>query len=214
MRDVPRLRGVSHLWAFWCAAVAALTLVVCAPGGLSRAAAAVYGGGLCALFGGSAFYHRWRGGARGKAILRRVDHSTIFVFIAASYTPISLLVLHGSLRWVVLAVVWAGAAAGVTFSVAWITAPRLLGAGCYVALGWVAVLCVPQLAAALPVAPLALLAGGGVLYTIGAAIYAWQRPNPWPRTFGFHEVFHVFVILAALAHFVALAGWVVLPAAG
>ncbi len=213
MADVPRLRGVSHAVAFWAALLAAAVVVVLARGGTARAAAIVYGAGLCALFGGSALYHRWRWDPRWRPLLRRIDHSTIFVFIAASYTPVCLLVLSGTVRWIVLGLVWAGAAGGVVFSVAWIAAPRVLVAGCYVAVGWVAVPALPQLVGRLPAAPLALFAAGGVLYTTGALIYAARRPDPWPLTFGFHEVFHAFVIAAAVAHFVALAGWVLLAPA-
>ena len=208
---LPRLRGVLHMWAFWVALVAACVLVLLAGGATARGAAAIYGAGLCVLFGGSALYHRWRWNPRWRPILRRIDHSTIFVFIAASYTPVCLLVLSGTVRWVVLVTVWAGALGGVALSVAWITAPRVLASACYVALGWVAVIAFPQLTAALPLLPLLLIAGGGVLYTVGAVVFAFQRPNPWPRVFGFHEIFHAFVVLAAAAHFVALAGWVVLP---
>jgi len=211
MPEIPRLRGVTHLYAFYCATVAAALLVVLAPGGVARGASAVYGLGLCALFGGSALYHRWRWNPRWRPVLQRIDHSTIFVFIAASYTPVCLLVLSGTVRWVVLVTVWTGALAGVALSVAWITAPRVLASACYVALGWVAVIAFPQLSAALPLVPLLLIGGGGVLYTVGAVVFAFQRPNPWPRVFGFHEIFHAFVVLAATAHFVALAGWVVLP---
>jgi hemolysin III len=208
--EIPRLRGVSHFYAFWCAVLAAAAMVALAPGATPRVAGAVYGGGLCALFGASALYHRWRWDPRWRPILQRVDHSAIFVFIAASYTPVCALVLHGSLRWVVLITVWVGAAAGVAFSVAWITAPRALGAALYVALGWVALIASPQLVGSLPTTPLILIVAGGVLYTVGAVVFAAQRPDPWPRVFGFHEVFHVFVIVAAAAHFVALAGWIVL----
>ena len=176
-------------------------------------AALVYAVGLCALFAGSGLYHRWRWDPRWRPLLRRIDHSTIFVFIAASYTPIALLVLDGSLQVVVLIGVWVGAAAGVAFSVCWISAPRTLTAGTYLALGWFAVITIPQLVDRLPLVPLALLATGGVLYTVGAVVYAAKRPNPWPRTFGFHEVFHAFVVAAAAAHFAAMAGWVI-PAAG
>jgi hemolysin III len=211
MPEIPRLRGVTHVYAFYCATVAAALLIVFAPGGMARGAGAVYGVGLCALFGGSALYHRWRGNPRWRPILQRIDHSTIFVFIAASYTPVCLLVLSGHVRWIVLGTVWAGALGGVTLSVAWITAPRVVASACYVALGWVAVIAFPQLTSALPAAPLVLIAAGGVLYTAGAVVFAFQRPNPWPRVFGFHEIFHAFVVLAATAHFVALAGWVVLP---
>jgi hemolysin III len=208
--DIPRLRGVTHAYAFWCALVAAVVLIVVTPGGVPRAAAAVYGVGLCALFGGSGLYHRWRWHPRWRPILRRIDHSTIFVFIAACYTPVGLLVLEGGMRWGVLITVWAGAVLGVTFSVAWISAPRAVCAALYIALGWAAVICFPQLSSALPLTPVILMASGGILYTVGAVIFALGRPNPWPRTFGFHEIFHVFVILAAVVHFVAMAGWIVM----
>ena len=209
MTDVPVLRGVLHAWAFWFALAAGAVLLVLAPTSQARAAAFVYAVGLCALFAGSGLYHRWRWNPRWRPLLRRIDHSTIFVFIAASYTPIALLVLDGTLRSVVLVGVWMGAAAGVVFSVAWITAPRALVAATYLALGWFAVITVPQLVDRLPALPLALLAAGGVLYTLGAVVYAGKRPNPWPRTFGFHEVFHAFVIAAAAAHFAAMSGWVI-----
>src|SRR4051795_661026 len=122
--EIPRLRGVLHAYAFWLALVAAALLVVLTPGGAARAAAAVYGFGLCALFGGSGLYHRWRWHPRWRPLLRRVDQSTIYLFIAASYTPLGMLVLSGTVQWVVLGVVWGGATLGVAFSVAWITAPR------------------------------------------------------------------------------------------
>jgi hemolysin III len=210
---IPLLRGVSHAWAFWVALVAGVVLLVLAPAADARIAALVYAVGLCALFAGSGLYHRWRWDPRWRPLLRRIDHSTIFIFIAASYTPIALLVLDGPLRVVVLVGVWAGAVAGVAFSVAWISAPRVLTAGTYLALGWFAVITIPQLVDRLPIVPLALLATGGVLYTLGALVYASRRPNPWPQTFGFHEVFHAFVIAAAAAHFAAMAGWVI-PGAG
>jgi hemolysin III len=207
--DIPRLRGVTHAYAFWLALVAALGLIVFTPAGAPRFAAAIYGAGLCALFGGSGLYHRWRWNERWRPWLRRVDHSNIYLFIAASYTPVGMLVRSGATQWIVLITVWAGALAGVTLSIAWINAPRLVCAICYVALGWVAVLAFPQLHASLPLLPLLLIALGGVLYTIGAFIFALGRPNPWPSVFGFHEIFHIFVILAAVAHFVAMAGWIV-----
>jgi hemolysin III len=210
---IPRLRGLLHAHAAWVAVAASIALVALAPTGGARVATVIYGAGLIALFSASALYHRWRGDPRWKPWLRRLDHSTIFVFIAASYTPIGLLVLEGTTQTVVLVSVWAGAAVGVALSLVWITAPRWLQAACYVSLGWVAVIALPQLAERVGVAPLVLLAVGGGLYSIGAAVYAIQRPNFWPRTYGFHEVFHTLVIAAALVHFIAMAGWVV-PSAG
>ncbi len=206
---VPLLRGVTHFWAFWFAVAGAVLLLLLAPDAVARTAAAIYGFGLCALFAGSALYHRWRWNPRWRPLLRRIDHSTIFVFIASTYTPIALLAMHGTLRWVVLAVVWTGALAGVCFSLVWITAPRVLAAGCYLALGWVAIAALPQMADRLGSVPLALIMLGGAFYTAGAIIYALKRPNPWPRVFGFHEVFHALVILAAGCHFAAIVGWVV-----
>jgi hemolysin III len=206
---VPGLRGVSHAWAFWCALVAGSGLALYAPSGPARVAALVYGAGLCALFAASGLYHRWRWNPRWRPLLRRIDHSTIYIFIAASYTPVALLVLSGTVQVVVLASVWAGALAGVALSVAWITAPRVLVAASYLALGWVAVVAMPQMADQLGVTPFVLFAAGGLIYSVGAGVYALRRPNPWPRVFGFHEVFHALVILAAVTHFVAIAGWVI-----
>jgi hemolysin III len=210
---VPRLRGVSHAAAFLVALGAATVLIVSAPGGRAVVALAIYGGGLVALFGGSALYHRWPGPERFKPLLRRIDHSTIFVFIAATYTPVALILLHGPISWVLLIGAWAGALAGVVLSLGWIDAPRPLVAASYVGLGWLAVIAAPQLVSALGLVPVLLFAGGGVLYTTGAVVFARQRPDPWPHVFGFHEVFHAFVIVAAAAHYAAMIGWV-LPAAG
>jgi hemolysin III len=210
---IPRLRGLLHAHAAWVAGAAAAVLVALAPTGTARVAALVYGAGLIALFSASALYHRWPGDPRWKPWLRRLDHSTIFVFIAASYTPVGLLVLEGTLQAIVLVSVWAGAAAGVALSLAWISAPRWLDAACYVALGWVAVIALPELWREIGPAPFVLLAVGGLLYSLGAAVYAIRKPNLWPRTFGFHEVFHALVVAAAIVHFVAIAGWVV-PSAG
>ncbi len=209
----PRLRGVSHAYALWAAIVVAVVLFLLAPTPLARAAAIVYGAGLCALFAGSSLYHRWHWDPRWRPLLQRIDHSTIFVFIAASYTPVALLVLSGTTQVVVLAGVWAGAVGGVLLSVFWIGAPRWIAAATYLALGWVALLALPQLIGGLPLWPLLLLGAGGLLYSVGAVVYATRRPDPWPSTFGFHEVFHAFVIAAAAVHVIAMAGWVI-PSAG
>jgi hemolysin III len=205
----PRLRGVIHAYAFWVALGAGGLLVAVAHGARARTGATVYAIGLCALFAGSAIYHRWRWDPRWRPLLRRIDHSTIFIFIAASYTPVALLVLKGSLATAVLIAVWAGALGGIVFSLAWITAPRVLVAATYLALGWVAVIVTPQLVQHAGVAPTVLIAVGGLLYSVGATVYALKRPDPWPATFGFHEVFHTLVTTAAAVHFIAIAGWVV-----
>jgi hemolysin III len=206
---LPLMRGRLHQFALLAAVVAAVVLIAVAHAGRARVAAVVYGVGLCALFGMSALYHRWPGPVRFKPLLRRLDHSTIFVFIASSYTPIGLLLLEPPLGAVLLAVAWGIALAGVTLSVVWIDAPRWLQALCYVAAGCVAVAVVPQLLSSAGVAPFVLIAVGGAVYSLGALVYAWQRPDPWPHVFGFHEVFHALVIAAAVVHFVAIAGWVI-----
>ena len=206
---IPQLRGVLHQWAFWFALAAATTLVTLAPGGVARIAALVYGAGLCLMLAASALYHRLECSPQVRSLLCRMDHGAIYLFMAASYTPVGLLVLDGTLRWVVLGSVWGGCLAGVALSVAWVTAPRVLFALTYVALGWVIVIAFPQLTSELDVAPLVLFGAGGVLYSAGAAIYALRRPDPWPSTFGFHEIFHALVVAAAVIHFVAMAGWVI-----
>jgi hemolysin III len=209
---VPLLRGVLHQWAFWFALAAAVGLVALAPPGAARVAALIYGAGLCAMLAASAAYHRWNCSPRIRSVLCRIDHSAIYLFTAASYTPVCVLVLEGTLRWVVLGTVWAGCLGGVALSVAWVTAPRVLFALTYLGLGWTIVIAFPQLVSKLDVAPLVLFGAGGLLYSAGAVIYAMRRPDPWPRTFGFHEIFHALVIAAAVTHFVAMAGWVILPA--
>lgn len=203
----PLLRGLSHAYAFWVALIAAALLTAVADGRTERGAAAVYGAGLCVLFATSSTYHRWRWDPRWRPLLRRIDHSTIFVFIAATYTPVSLLALHGTLRSVVLTTVWGGALVGVAMSVAWIDAPRVLSTACYTVVGSAAFLAVPQLLDALGTTGFALLMLGGAFYLCGAVVYALKRPDPWPAVFGFHEVFHALVILAAASQFAAIAGW-------
>jgi hemolysin III len=201
----PRLRGVSHQYAFFVALAAGAALVVLARGGQARAAVAVYALSLCAMFGASALYHRIDWPPRPRAWLRRLDHSMIFVLVAGTYTPFGALVLAPALGWTLLAVVWGGTIAGVVLTLVWVDAPRWLTAALYVALGWVAIAAVPQLLNRAGAAAVALLATGGILYTIGAVVYAWLRPDPAPRVFGYHEVFHVLVIAAAAVHFTAVA---------
>ena len=205
----PRLRGVSHQYAFYVALAAGAALVVLARGGEARAAALVYALSLSAMFGASALYHRIDWSPRPAAWLRRLDHSMIFVLVAGTYTPFAVLVLAPVLGWTVLAVVWGGALVGIVISLLWIDAPRWLTALLYVALGWVSVVVMPQLWDRAGVLAVALLATGGLLYTAGAVVYARRRPDPVPRVFGYHEVFHVLVIAAAAVHFTAVAVYAV-----
>ncbi len=166
----PRLRGVSHQYAFFAAMAAGAALVVLARGAEARVAVGVYALSLCAMFGASALYHRIDWPPRPGVWLRRLDHSMIYVLVAGTYTPFALLVLEPALGWALLAVVWAGAVAGVLVSLVWIDAPRWLSAVLYVVLGWIGVMALPQLWDRAGAMAVALLATGGVLYTLGAAV--------------------------------------------
>jgi hemolysin III len=205
MGAVPTLRGVFHQYAFFVALVCGVVLVVLADSIVERLAVWVYAVALAAMFGASALYHRfpWRS-ATARLRARRVDHATIFVFIAASYTPFTLLAFGGAVRPIVLGSVWAGAALGVVLELRWIHAPRWVSAVAYLAVGWIGIVVLPELFPALGVAVAVLLVVGAGLYTIGAAAYAAAWPDPFPRTFGFHEIFHLLVIAAAATQFVAL----------
>jgi hemolysin III len=195
----PVLRGVSHEVAA-ALSLAGGVLLVAGAGPHGRAPAAVYAVALVFLFTTSALYHRPNWAARPRLLMRRVDHSAIFVLIAGTYTPMCVL-LGGAAGRGLLELVWAGAALGVVQSIAWPRAPRALVSAVYVLLGWVVVPVLPALHRTLGGAPLALLAAGGVAYTVGAAVYAVRRPDPFPRVFGYHEVFHALVVLAAALHF-------------
>lgn len=201
---IPRMRGVLHTWAAPVAAAVGLVALALANEARARVGSAVWAVSLTALFAVSATYHRgaWRPAV--KAWWQRADHSIIFVFIAGSYTPIALLVLEGTKSWIVLATVWGGALAGVLTRLTWHTAPRWLFGPLYIALGWVAITVLPDLATSAPVHANVLLFVGGVLYTVGAVVFATRKPDPFPQTFGYHEVFHALTILAATCHAVAI----------
>src|SRR5512141_808169 len=203
-REKPLLRGVSHEIAAFVALLAWIALVAAAAPGRARAAASIYGATVVALFTISALYHRPTWAPRQRLFWRRLDHSAIFLLIAGTYTPFCLL-LGGTAGAVELAVVWGGAAAGVVQAVVWPTAPKPLIAVIYVVLGWVIVPVMPALTAALGTPAIALLLAGGLAYTCGAVVYALRRPDPFPRVFGYHEVFHALVIVAAVLHFVVAA---------
>jgi hemolysin III len=184
---------------------AGATLVALAEGARARLACLVYASALAAMFGASALYHRapWHS-VRARAWARRVDHSTIFLFIAGTYTPFALLELSGAVPAILLATVWGAAALGVVLNVTWIDAPKWVTAPVYLLVGWVGVIALPQLFPELGVATVVLLLVGGALYTLGALAYATRWPDPFPATFGFHEVFHVLVVVAAATQFVAV----------
>jgi hemolysin III len=206
----PKLRGVSHEYAFFVSLACGVALILAASNGRARVAAVIYAVAVSALLGTSALYHRvtWRPSAR--RWMKRLDHSMIFVLIAGTYTPVALLALHGSLARVILIVVWVGALGGVVFKLLWIDAPKWLFAAVYVALGLVTAAIFGELPATIGWLGVAGLALGGLLYIVGAVVYASGKPDPAPRVFGYHEVFHALVIIAAGLHYAVIA-FAVLP---
>ncbi|WP_374058162.1 PAQR family membrane homeostasis protein TrhA [Marinitenerispora sediminis] len=209
----PRLRGWLHLGTAPLALAAGIVLVALAPTGLSRLASAVYALSSVLLFSTSAVYHVGRWTSRGMAVLRRLDHSNIYLIIAGTYTPFVLLVLEGTLRTAMTALIWGAAIAGVVFKMCWLNAPRWLSTALYIAVGWVAVLFIPQLVGGTHPATWILILVGGILYSVGAVVYALRWPNPAPRWFGFHEIFHSLTIAAYVCHYVAVS-FVVYTVAG
>jgi hemolysin III len=205
----PRLRGVFHQWAFVVSLFTGVFLVLRATTTVATIAAAVYAAGISGLFGVSALYHRitWRPNVR--RWLRQLDHAMIFLLIAATYTPVGLLVLDGPLAVTVLALVWGGAIAGITLNLVFKDAPKWLAAVVYLVLGWVAVVTMPQLLERMGVDGVALIVLGGLVYSLGAIVYATRRPNPAPAVFGYHEIFHLLVIAGVVFHFAAISPVVV-----
>jgi hemolysin III len=201
----PRLRGVLHHYAFFGSLASGALLVALAPSGRALLAAAVYAASLSALLGVSALYHRVTWTASARRLMGRLDHSMISVLIAGTYTPFGMLALSGSFAALLLAVVWGGALANILLHVVWIDAPKWLSTVAYVLLGWVGVAAVPDLVVQAGWAPATLLAAGGFLYSIGAVVYAARRPDPVPSVFGYHEVFHALVVVAAGIHYAAVA---------
>jgi hemolysin III len=207
----PRLRGWLHLGTAPLTLAAGVVLVALSPTATTRLGSIVYVVSSVLLFSVSALYHRGRWSPRVTGALRRLDHANIFLLIAGTYTPFSLLLLHGTDRVLLLTVIWSGALLGVGFRVLWIDAPRWLCVPIYIALGCAAVLVLPQFAAGserlgvgIGTAVLVLIAVGGLLYIAGGTVYGFRRPDPWPQYFGFHEVFHSFTVLAFLAHYAGI----------
>jgi hemolysin III len=205
----PLLRGVLHQVGFAVALVAGALLIAYADDGArTRVAAAVFAGSVAAMLGASALYHRITWSPRMRPWMRRLDHAGIYLLIAGSYTPVGLLSLHGLMQRIVLAVVWTGAAAAILLKFAWVGAPKWLAAVIGIALGWVGVAAMPQVFRSAGAAAVVLLGVGGLAYTAGAIVYASRRPDPAPRIFGYHELFHALTIVAVACQYVAIAFFV------
>ncbi|MBZ5739841.1 PAQR family membrane homeostasis protein TrhA [Nocardioides mangrovi] len=207
----PKLRGWLHLATAPLTLAAGIVLICLSPNTTTRIGSALFTGSALILFTVSAIYHTGTWSPRVWAFLRRFDHSNIFLLIAGSYTPFSLLLLHGTQQVVLLATVWTGAILGVGFRVFWTDAPRWLYVPIYIALGWAAIFFIPsffdgatRLGLGIGIATFTMIVVGGALYTFGGVVYGFKRPNPWPRWFGFHEVFHTFTILAFVSHYVGV----------
>lgn len=200
----PMLKGWSHILAAVAAIVLCPILIALSPSG-TRAAAAIFSGGVIALFAISGLYHRVQWGETANRILRGLDHSMIFIVIAATYTPIAAVALPETQGRVILAIVWVGAAFGVTLNLAWPTAPRPVIVAPYLIVGWVALVVIVDIWRSLGVAGFILMLVGGLLHSGGAVIYARKRPDPWPTVFGFHEVFHLCVVAGIACHYIVVA---------
>jgi hemolysin III len=205
----PRLRGVLHQVAFFVALVVGVLLVVYADGARASTAAAVFAGSVAAMLGASALYHRVTWSVRARPWMRRLDHAGIYLLIAGTYTPVGLLALRGTMREVVLAIVWSGAAAAILLKFVWVGAPKWLSAVTGVALGWAGIAAMPQVARYAGVTAVVLLGIGGLAYTAGAVVYARRRPDPVPAVFGYHELFHALTLVAVSCQYVAIAFFVV-----
>ena len=207
----PKLRGWIHLASTPLVLAAGIVLIVLSPTATTKLGSALYAGSALLLFGTSALYHRGTWSPKMWQILNRLDHSNIFLFIAGSYTPFALTLLEGTSRVIMLSVVWTGALLGIAFKLFWPSAPRWLSAPIYIALGWAAIFFIPAffegalaLGLGIGVAVFVLIVVGGALYTMGGLVYGFQWPNPSPRVFGFHEIFHGFTIAAFAAHYVGV----------
>lgn len=205
MKGKPRLRGALHAIIAPIVAVAGVVLIINTPTTAGKVATTIYTITSILLFGTSGLYHRTNLKPRASELLRRMDHSNIYLIIAGTYTPFAVLALSGTASLVVLLVIWIGAACGVAFRTIWMAAPRWLYTGLYIALGWVAVFFIPQFLSGVGLAAVILVIAGGLMYSGGAVVYGLKKPNPWPGWFAFHEVFHTFTVAAYVCHFIAVA---------
>lgn len=207
----PKLRGWLHAASTPLIMAAGIVLIVLSPTATTRIGSALYASTAVLLFGVSAIYHRGTWSPRMWRFLNRFDHANIFLLIAGSYTPFSLILLDGTNQVLLLSVVWTAAVLGIAFKLFWPSAPRWLSAPIYIAMGWAAVFFIPAffdgalaLGLGIGVATFVMIAVGGALYTVGGLVYGFQWPDPSPRWFGFHEVFHTFTIFAFVAHYVGV----------
>jgi len=200
----PKLRGWLHAVTAPLTLAAGIVLIALSPTTATRVGSIVFTATSLLLFSVSAVYHRGSWGPRAWSYLQRFDHANIFLLIAGSYTPFALLLLEGRARATLLAIAWGGAIAGVALRLLWQGAPRWFYVPIYIALGWAAVFYIPEFLASGSTAVFVLIATGGVLYTLGGVVYGLQRPDPFPKWFGFHEVFHTFTIAAFITHYVGV----------
>jgi hemolysin III len=204
----PRLRGVFHEWAFFAAIPLGIVLGVEAKGPRAIVGAWIFAASVALMFGASALYHRVDWSPAKRIVLRRVDHLGIYGLIAGTYTPVGLLTLHGAWRWSVLGVVWGGALVAAVVKMSFPHAPKWVAASIALALGWVGVAAFPKIASQLGAGGATLILLGGLCYTAGAIVYARRRPDPLPGTFGYHEIFHLLVVVAVALQYVAVAFFV------
>jgi hemolysin III len=202
---------VFHLYAFFVALVIGGLLIASAPHARSRFAAIVFAVAVALMFGASALHHRVTWKERGYRWSRRIDHAGVYLAIAGTYTPFGLLVLSGTWRIVVLAIVWSGAAVAIALKFLWVEAPKWLAAAIAIALGWVAVLVFPQLIDGVGWDGTVLVLAGGLFYTLGGLVYALRRPDPHPAVFGYHEIFHLLVVAAVALQYSVVAFWLIRP---
>lgn len=200
----PRLRGVLHQGAFMASLVTGTVLITLAGGTMPHVAAILYAASVVLLFGTSATYHRVRWSPRARDHMERLDHSMIFILIAGTNTPFTLLLLDGAWRWTLFVLIWAGAVGGIISKQASWNGPRWFSVSLYLAMGWSGLAILPEALHRGGVAVLVLLAVGGVFYSIGAVVYARRKPDPWPAWFGFHEIFHALTLAAFVVHYVAV----------
>ena len=210
-RPIPRLRGRIHQVAFFVSIPAGLALILLARGAAAIAAASVYVLSLTATFGVSAAYHRGDWSSEARRRMKRLDHSMIYVLIAGSYTPLSVLVLEGAWEVVLLSMAWAGAVVGIALKTAAPDGLRVLTATLYMSLGWLAIVALPELVDSLSTTELVLMVAGGLLYSAGALVFVLRRPDPRPRTFGYHEIWHVFMVAAVACHYAMITLIVLAP---